>query len=55
MTEIKIHYFPADDSRVITGQEPDGRFAACDGRAVGRGRTRLEALADLAEKACLFE
>lgn len=46
-------YFPADESRVVTGMCPNGEYGAYlesdDGRVRGYGHTRLAAIADMNE------
>ncbi len=54
MEQIRTHYFPANDCRVITGLCPNGEFGAYrddedEGRIRGYGHTRLAAIADLVE------
>lgn len=54
MKNRRIHYFPANDCKVVTGLLPNGEFGAYrededEGRVRGYGHSRLAAIADLAE------
>lgn len=54
MEQIRTHYFPANDCKVVTGLCPNGEFGAYrededEGRIRGYGHTRLAAIADLVE------
>lgn len=52
MEQRRVHYFPANDCRVVTGLCPNGEYGAYrddedEGRIRGYGHTRLAAIADL--------
>lgn len=52
MQNIRTHYFPENDCKVVTGLLPNGEFGAYrededEGRIRGYGHTRLAAIADL--------
>lgn len=50
MQNIRTYYFPADESRVVTGLLPNGQYGARledDEFIRGMGHTRLAAIADL--------
>lgn len=55
MEKRRTHYFPADDSRVITGLLPNGEYGAYlvdyedEPRIRGFGHSREAAIADLNE------
>ena len=59
MEQIRTHYFPAQDERVVTGLCPNGEYGAYlerdDGRVRGYGHTRMAAIADLVEALDLVE
>lgn len=52
MQNVRTHYFPENDCRVITGLLPNGEFAAYrvdedEGCVRGYGHTRYAAIADM--------
>ncbi|WP_213287542.1 hypothetical protein [Bradyrhizobium sp. sGM-13] len=52
MINIRSHYFPANDCRVVTGLCPNGEYGAYrededEGRIRGYGHSRIAAIADL--------
>jgi hypothetical protein len=54
MEKIRAYYFPANDTKIITGLCPNGEYGAYrededEGRVRGFGHTRLAAIADLVE------
>ena len=53
MTNLRRHYFPAQDCVVMTGMCPNGEYGAYreqdDGHVRGYGYNRFSAIADLVE------
>jgi hypothetical protein len=55
MINVRRHFFPANDSYVVTGLLPSGEYGAYresedEGRVRGYGHSRLAAIADMVEQ-----